>query len=152
MDKDISHIITKIRELKKACKPGSNFVCISFSELLDWENILDTTPPPRSTEAPKVLDYLNNKLRLKGKRKYRQTKGNLSLITARLREGYSVEDLNSVIDDRYAHWGQDEKMRKYIRPSTLFSKSNFSNYYSGIRVLKKSLLEATMERLRNGRD
>ena len=49
-------------------------------------------------------------------------------IRARLNEGYTLDDFKKVIDSRVTIWGDDERMREYLRPQTLFRPSNFEAY------------------------
>ena len=42
-------------------------------------------------------------------------------------QGYSVDDMRTVIDRKCAEWCDDEKMRSYLRPSTLFG-DKFAEY------------------------
>lgn len=44
-----------------------------------------------------------------------------------LEQGYTEADMRKVIDRKYAEWWNDEKMRDYLRPSTLFG-SKFPEY------------------------
>lgn len=71
-----------------------------------------------------VLNYLNEKTR----HNYRPVNGTLSNITARLKEGYTVEDCKKVIDTMTWEWEEDEQMRKYLDYETLFRKSKFPKY------------------------
>ena len=59
---------------------------------------------------------------------YRPTKADtIKLITARLKEGYSVDDLTLVVSYKCDEWmGTD--MQKYLRPETLFRPSKFEGY------------------------
>ena len=61
---------------------------------------------------------------------YREdTKQTVSLITARLNEGYTLEDFKTVIDKKAREWkGTD--MEKYLRPETLFG-NKFEGYVNG---------------------
>lgn len=71
-----------------------------------------------------VIDYLNQRLGTN----YRATaNGTYSKIHARVDEGYKVEDFKKVIDNKIADWYNDDKMRKYLRPSTLFGPK-FESY------------------------
>ncbi|MDR6585548.1 conserved phage C-terminal domain-containing protein [Herbaspirillum frisingense] len=74
-------------------------------------------------DAEAVLAHLNSKTG----RSYEPVKANLSLIASRLQEA-SVETCKAVIDARVAKWGNDDKMRDYLRPKTLFNATNFANY------------------------
>lgn len=52
---------------------------------------------------------------------------NADLMIARLREGYSEKDLVLVAENRSKAWN-GMKMQQYIRPKTIFGKTNFSTY------------------------
>jgi len=60
--------------------------------------------------------------------KYRATtKATSSIITARINEGFTVDDLKTVIIKKSKEWlGTD--MAQYLRPSTLFAPKNFEGY------------------------
>lgn len=49
------------------------------------------------------------------------------LILARMREGYGLDDFKAVIKSRFEAWGNDERMRQYLRPRTLFG-TKFEDY------------------------
>lgn len=49
-------------------------------------------------------------------------------IGARLAEGYTVADCCRVIDLKAAQWLHDERMRTYLRPTTLFRPEKFESY------------------------
>jgi uncharacterized phage protein (TIGR02220 family) len=73
--------------------------------------------------AQEIIDYLNNQsgtsFSLKG--------NNMELISARLKEGFLFDDFKIVIDKKVKDWKGTDWV-KYLRPSTLFSKSKFENY------------------------
>lgn len=68
-------------------------------------------------------------------------------IRARLREGYSVEQLKAVIDIKSAQWKNDVSMKKYLRPVTLFS-DKFESYLIEGGQRSKSNAEKELEQLR----
>ncbi len=72
-----------------------------------------------------VLSHLNAQT---GKQYRWQSKDNQLLITARLKEKYTVEDLCKVIDNMCSKWLGDEKMEQYLRPHTLFQRSKIEAY------------------------
>lgn len=74
-------------------------------------------------EAP--ITYLNEKTKSNFDPK---NKSNRELIKARYNEGRTLEQFKQVIDKKTTEWLNDEKMMKYLRPSTLFSRTNFENY------------------------
>lgn len=76
----------------------------------------------RSARA--VLAFLNEKA---GKR-FPETDSNVGIIVARFREGFTPEQVRQVIAMKVRKWKGDEKMAEYMRPATLFGRTNFSNY------------------------
>lgn len=57
-----------------------------------------------------------------------KNKANQDLIRARYAEGRTLEQFKTVIDRKVSSWITDEKMSQYLRPSTLFNRTNFENY------------------------
>ncbi len=78
----------------------------------------------RDARAEEVLQYLNERA---GKR-FRQIPANHKHIKGRLREGATVEQLKLVTDYQVAQWLHDDKMRQYLRPSTLYSSEHWDEY------------------------
>lgn len=76
-----------------------------------------------SSRCALIINYLNKKT---GKKYI--PKSHMDLIRARINEGRTVKDFIDVIDKKVEDWSTNEKMVRYIRPSTLFSKTNFENY------------------------
>lgn len=72
----------------------------------------------------KVIDYLNEKLGTKYKV---NSSINKRLINARAKDGFGFEAFKTVIDNKYASWAFDPKMRRYLRPQTLFG-TKFESY------------------------
>ena len=81
----------------------------------------------KSDAAPykTIIEYLNNKV---NKRFSYKSESNRKLIKARFNEGYKLEDFIKVIDIKTNEWINDEKMKNYLQPSTLFRGSNFDKY------------------------
>lgn len=102
------HKVTRqLRDFKKEKKKENNIV----------EKNLDF--------ASQVIDYLNHK----ANRNFRvNSKATLRLINGRAQEGYTLEDFKKVINVKVKHWKNDPTMTLYLRPSTLFSPTNFENY------------------------
>ena len=55
------------------------------------------------------------------------TRATLEKVSARLNEGAKASDFTRVIDNKVADWLNDKKMRKYLRPLTLFG-AKFESY------------------------
>lgn len=77
-------------------------------------------------QAILVLSHLNQ---ISGSR-YQKSKTSLENIRARLREGYSVADLQLVIDLKHEHWHENDEQYQYMRPKTLFGPEKFEGYLS----------------------
>jgi uncharacterized phage protein (TIGR02220 family) len=78
------------------------------------EEVIDT--------ANKVLDYLNDRANTT----FTKSKANMEVVSARLKDGYSLIDFKRVIDKKCNQWLNTEQ-QKYLRPITLFS-NKFENY------------------------
>lgn len=59
---------------------------------------------------------------------FRDTETNRKMIRSRLNEGYTKEDVAKVVRLKVQQWKDNQKMNKYLRFTTLFGASNFSNY------------------------
>lgn len=59
---------------------------------------------------------------------------NKKMIIARLKEGRTQQDFIDVIDKKCEQWLDNEKMAMYLRPKTLFNKTNFENYLNECEV------------------
>lgn len=91
-------------------------------------------PGDESPEKPKkaegnpaykeIVDYLNT---VCGTGYRSSSKATQRLISARLHEGFTVEDFKAVIRTKHAEWANDAKMCKFLRPETLFG-TKFESY------------------------
>ena len=82
-------------------------------------------PDTFDSDIKTIVDYLNEKTQSNFKAKTEETRKS---IRARLKEGYTVEDFKRVIDSKSSDWADSERMREYLRPSTLFRPANFEAY------------------------
>jgi uncharacterized phage protein (TIGR02220 family) len=88
-------------------------------------SIVDNKNKDNNGVWKEIIDYLN---KVCGTR-FKYIDESKKLINARLEQGYTVDDIKSVIDKKYDEWhGTD--MGKYLRPSTLFNKTKFDSYYN----------------------
>ena len=92
----------------------------------DGEPIPDINADRNTDQKPykDIISYLNEKT---GKRYNATSKKTKSLINARMKDGFTLEDFKTVIDNKCAQWLRDEKMNEYLRPSTLFG-TKFEEY------------------------
>jgi uncharacterized phage protein (TIGR02220 family) len=95
--------------------------------VLSKDNIKDNVGKPDTfdSDIKTIVDYLNAKTQSNFKAKTEETRKS---IRARLKEGYTVEDFKRVIDSKSSDWADSERMREYLRPSTLFRPANFEAY------------------------
>lgn len=96
---------------------SSSLSNLSLSKDIDTNKDIDT--------YKEIIDYLNTKA---NKSFNYKTKKSQEHISARLKEGYTVENFKKVIDNKVADWLRDEKMNKYLQPSTLFAPGHFDEY------------------------
>jgi len=71
-----------------------------------------------------VIDLLNKKAKSAYTLRNKQTQ---KLIQSILKNGFTDEDMKTVIEKKSLEWGNDAKMKKYIRPITLFG-NKFEQY------------------------
>ena len=96
---------------------------------LNNTNINNNIYSPVSSKQDKIpyqdiVEYLN----LKANTKFRFTSEKTrKLIKARINENFTVEDFKTVIDNKCDEWLNDDKMKIYLRPETLFG-SKFESY------------------------
>ena len=76
-------------------------------------------------EAIEVLDFLN----LRTGKAFRKVDSNLKPIESILKSGIDLQDLKTVTMRKINDWSKDPKMAEYLRPSTLYRRSNFEQYY-----------------------
>ena len=81
-------------------------------------------------DIQKIIEHLNKKT---GKR-FRASGAISSTIQARLKAGATAEECVAVIDCKAKEWLYDPEFKQYLRPKTLFSKTNFENYIGEINL------------------
>jgi uncharacterized phage protein (TIGR02220 family) len=92
--------------------------------------------------AAAIIDHLN----LKTNSAYRSnTAKTKSFISARMNEGFTVDDFKIVIDKKYEDWKDDPKMAKYIRPETLFG-NKFEGYLNEKQIQEEESEDAKAKR------
>ena len=95
---------------------------LSSTDLSNTDNL--PSSPSKAETIRAIIDYFNQKV---GTRyTYRNKKIN-GLVSARLGEGFTVEDFKTVIDNKVADWTGTE-WEKYLKPTTLFAPSHFKDY------------------------
>jgi uncharacterized phage protein (TIGR02220 family) len=80
-------------------------------------------PSPSFEIEDQAIQYLNTRT---GKA-FRTTAANRKHISARIRDGFTLDDMKRVVDAKVATWRDDSKMREYLRPQTIFG-TKFESY------------------------
>lgn len=87
-----------------------------------------------------VIDYLNEICNTK----YRHTTSKTqSLIKARKKEGFTLEDFKQVIDNKFETW-EGTEYEKYLRPETLFG-TKFESYLNEQRKKKEATSKSSKQ-------
>ena len=85
-----------------------------------------------SGEISEIIKYFNE---VTSQRRTTTNKQANEHITARLKEGFTVDDFKKVIDNKWADWGHTE-YEKYMRPETLFAPTHFESYLNQVSKKK----------------
>lgn len=91
-----------------------------------------------------IIDYLNKKAGTRFRDSSAATKRHLS---ARLNEGFTLDDFKKVIDVKCEQWLNDKKMKSYLRPETLFNASHFESYLNEYVEQPKSKYADALEKM-----
>lgn len=97
-----------------------------------------------SSKALDIMNYFNSKANKKFKS---NTKATLKIIQSRLNENFTVDDFKRVIDIKVNEWANDNKMKMYLRPETLFG-NKFESYLN--QEVKTGGIKNIMEDFING--
>ena len=105
---------------------NTDFASTSVGVLGVRNTSLQKTTPKDNTKdiCAEVLNYLNSK----ANKNYKPVKANTDFINARLKDGFTKDEVISVINSKCSQWLNDEKMNQYLRPATLFNATKFSQY------------------------
>jgi len=97
----------------------------------ETEKPTEAEKPERFTqEYREIIAYLNEKT---GKRYSATSRVNQGHMSARLKEGFTVDDFKHVIDVKCFQWKDDAKMAKFLRPETLFG-TKFDRYLNEEKI------------------
>ena len=107
--------------------PNTNVANTNTKTNTDTKTDTGTTTTSSETDAGllsfDLIQYLNEKTGSD----YKADKANAVRVQTLLDSGYSPDQLRTVIDKKVSEWYGDEKMRPYLRPSTLFG-DKFGEY------------------------
>ncbi len=122
------------QQVPASCPPSVDEVPLRKEGRKERKNTMSGSKQPDHADEIEVLTYLNQK----ACRQFEMVDGSLKHIRARLKEGATVQKCKAIIDDRIKAWKSKPEMQEYLRPKTLFSSENFSNYSGQINTKPKS--------------
>ena len=129
--------IDKVSIDKVSIDKNTNSKNVSLAPFLESHNEAITT----KGIFEDIINYLNSKAGTNYKSSTPSTK---SLINSRLKEGFSVDDFHYVIDNMCDRWLSDNKMRQYLRPTTIFG-AKFESYLNCHKVDTRSLVDIAFD-------
>ena len=118
--------------------PKNNQQINHIQEYIKNKEYIDTDARAREEgrynwEIESILAYLNDKT---GK-KYKRTASNKRVISDRLEEGYTLTDLQRVVDNQCARWLKDPERNQYLAPALLFDGDKIERYLNSPPVERK---------------
>jgi uncharacterized phage protein (TIGR02220 family) len=106
----------------KEGKEGKNN--IAQSKIASPASNNENLPCSKQIKITEIVEHLNS---LVGTKYKPESDATQKILNARLKT-HSVDEIKKVVDFKVQEWKGDEKMRKYLRPKTLFNKSKFEDY------------------------
>lgn len=92
------------------------------------EPLLNDPQTPAQPKKPDPTEEVVNHLNQRAGTRYKATTTSTrNLVKARLREGFTIEDMKLVIDKKCSEWLNNRDMAQYLRPETLFG-NKFESY------------------------
>nr|UVM97173.1 MAG: replication initiator protein A [Bacteriophage sp.] len=90
--------------------------------------LINEPQAPSQPKEPDPIEEVIGHLNRRAGTHYKATTANTrKLIKARLKEGFTVDEIKLVIDKKCADWINDRNMVQYLRPETLFG-NKFESY------------------------
>ncbi|MCQ6531117.1 conserved phage C-terminal domain-containing protein [Bacillus mycoides] len=131
-DKLVQWIVTNCNNGKSQnVTIDSNNLSESLTEITTEITTLKDNMPSDQKERSKdcipyedIISYLNEKAGKSYKHKTAKTR---TLIKARFKDSFTIDDFKRVIDIKTAQWLKDSNMNQYLRPETLFG-TKFEGY------------------------
>jgi uncharacterized phage protein (TIGR02220 family) len=96
-----------------------------------------------------ITRIINKFNELTGKRYSAKTEETRKLISGRLNDGRTEEEIMAVVNHKHQQWKDDPRMRDYVRPNTIFRPGNFDNYINEIpQNIVKAASDGTLLKVR----
>ena len=99
---------------------------VTSNEVTITPNPFDETDDEGAAFAAQALEAFNE---ITGKQELYLSPDAFMALRRIQDSGRTIEDVRAVIESKSAEWGDDSKMRRWIRPATLFG-GNFESYLS----------------------
>lgn len=107
---------------------GTDTVSEGYGDGIDTISVpVPVTDPVSVTDSDTVTEVIEHLNEVCGTNYKALGKQNREHVHARLEDGFTKDDCFEVIDKMHEKWGNDPKMRDYLRPQTLFS-TKFESY------------------------
>lgn len=91
-----------------------------------------TKQQDKPDDIKEIVDHLNARL---GTHYRTTTQATRKLLKARLKEGFTVEEIKTVIDKKASEWLGNASMEQYLRPETLFG-NKFESYLNARTTIR----------------
>lgn len=135
IDRGIRNIDRPTRKIEggysENCEDNNTSFNNTFNNTFNKKNNVEQSPTIPYSE---IVDYLNSKI---GSCFRASSKKTQSLIKARFKDGFDLQDFKDVIDVKSNQWLKDSKMNTYLRPETLFG-TKFEGYLNESKMMNKS--------------
>lgn len=103
---------------------------------IEPQPLLNEPQAPAQPKEPDPTEEVVNHLNRRAGTQYKPTTANTrKLVKARLKEGFTVEDMKLVIDKKCADWLNNPEMAKFLRPDTLFG-NKFEGYLNARTAIR----------------
>lgn len=104
-------------------KVANQAVTVTVTDTVNVNGTVTVSDSDATSLSSELVSYLNEKTGST----YEATDTIKERVASLIESGYSPEQLRTVIDKKCSEWLNDDKMRTYLRPSTLFG-DKFSEY------------------------
>ena len=118
-----ANVTQEIRDKRLDIRDKSIDIDKEIDKEIDIE-VIPSGKPEATLPYKEIVDYLNKSA---GTNYRASSKKTQQLIKARINEGYTLEDFRVVIEKKTRGWINDNKMKGYLRPETLFG-TKFEGY------------------------
>lgn len=106
--------------------------------------LIDEPQTPAQPKEPDHTEEVINHLNQRAGTHYKATTANTrKLVKARLKEGFTIEDMKLVIDKKCADWLNNPEMVKFLRPDTLFG-NKFEGYLNARTTIRPNTTAAVI--------